>query len=233
MRWPPTSFPPSRIGYDLLYPLKLRVVFLAALTLVPCLADAAPAPSGAEGQGPRATFIDGPPEPVPPAVASRDEAGHVTIRAIRLTEPFTLDGRLDERLYHDNDSVTDFVQQEPLEGRPATEKTEVWVGYDEDAMYVGARLWESDPSKRVTSDMRRDANNLYNNDHFAILLDTFYDRRNGYAFFANAQGGMSDLQVTNESPISDWNAVWETRAATFDQGWTIEFRIPFRSIRFQ
>ena len=47
--------------------------------------------------------------------------------------------------------------------------------------------------------MRRDANNLYNNDHFAVLLDTFYDRRNGYAFFANAQGGMSDLQVTNES----------------------------------
>ena len=166
-------------------------------------------------------------------MVSRDEAGHVTIRAIRVTEPFALDGRLDERLYHDNDSIADFVQQEPLEGRPATEKTEVWVGYDEDAIYVGARLWESDSSKRVTSDMRRDASNLYNNDHFAILLDTFYDRRNGYAFFANAQGGMSDLQVTNESPISDWNAVWETRAANFDQGWTIEFRIPFRSIRFQ
>jgi hypothetical protein len=170
---------------------------------------------------------------VPPAVASRDEEGHVTIRAIRLIEPFTLDGRLDERLYHDNESISDFVQQEPVEGQPATDKTEVWVGYDEDAVYVGARLWESDPSKRVTSDMRRDANNLYNNDHFAILLDTFYDRRSGYAFFANSQGGMSDLQVTNESPLSDWNAVWETRAASFDRGWTIEFRIPFRSIRFQ
>jgi hypothetical protein len=166
-------------------------------------------------------------------VASRDEAGHVTIRAIRLTEPVNLDGRLDERLYHDTAAVTDFVQQEPLEGRPATDKTEVWVAYDDEAIYVGARLWESDPSRRVTSDMRRDAANLYNNDHFAILLDTFYDRRNGYAFFANAQGGISDLEITNENASSDWNAVWETRAANFDQGWTIEFRIPFRSIRFR
>jgi hypothetical protein len=170
---------------------------------------------------------------VPPAVASRDAAGHVTIRALRLTESLTLDGRLDERLYHENDAITDFVQQEPLEGQPATDRTEVWVAYDGDAVYVGARLWETDPSKRVTSDMRRDASNLYNNDHFAVLIDTFYDRRNGYAFFANSQGGMSDLQVVNESPASDWNAIWETRAATFEGGWTIEFRIPFRSIRFQ
>jgi hypothetical protein len=214
-----------QIGYDLLHPLKLRVAFLAALTLVPCLAAAAP--------GKDTVTIDGPAEPVPPAVVSRDEAGHVTIRAIRLTEPLTLDGRLDERLYHDNESITDFVQQEPLEGLPATEKTEAWVGYDEDAIYVGARLWESDSSKRVTSDMRRDANNLYNNDHFAILLDTFYDRRNGYAFFANSQGGLSDLAITNENATADWNGIWETRAATFDGGWTIEFRIPFRSIRFQ
>jgi hypothetical protein len=207
--------------------LKLRAVFVAALTLVPCLAVAAAA------QGPRTPFIDGPPEPVPPAVASRDEAGHVTIRAIRLTEPLTLDGRLDDRLYQETAAVTDFLQQEPLEGRPATDQTEVWVAFDDDAIYVGARLWESDPSRRVTSDMRRDAANLYNNDHFAVLLDTFYDRRNGYAFFANAQGGISDLEITNENPSSDWNAVWESRAANFDKGWTIEFRIPFRSIRFQ
>ena len=216
----------SRIGYDLLCSVKLSAVLFAILTLVPCLAAAAP------GQGPRVPIIDGP-EPIPPAVAARDEAGHVTVRAIRLSEPLNLDGRLDDRLYQENESVTDFIQQEPLEGRPATEKTEVWVAYDDHAIYVGARLWESDPSKRVTSDMRRDANNLYNNDHFAVLLDTFYDRRNGYVFFANAQGGMSDLQVTNENATSDWNAIWETRAADFDGGWTIEFRIPFRSIRFQ
>ena len=153
------------------------------LTVLPCLAFAAP------GQGPRDPIIGGPAEPVPPAVASRDEAGHVTIRAVRPTEPMVLDGRLDERVYRETEAIGDFVQQEPFEGTASTDKTEVWVVYDEDAIYVGARLWESDPSQRVTSDMRRDAANLYNNDHFGILLDTFYDHRNGYIFFANSQAG--------------------------------------------
>jgi hypothetical protein len=181
----------------------------------------------------RNAFADAPPAPVPPAVVSRDEEGHVTIRAVRLTEPIVLDGRLDERVYHDTEPIDGFVQQEPHEGAGATEKTEVWVAYDDNAVYVGARLWESEASKRVMSDMRRDASNLSNNnDHFAIMLDTFYDRRNGYVFLANAQGGMMDAQVVNENADVNWNTIWETRAADFEGGWTIEFRIPFRSIRF-
>ncbi len=172
-------------------------------------------------------------EPVPPAVMARDPDGSVTIRAVRLNEALVLDGRLDDPIYHDTLPIDGFVQQEPREGEPATEKTEVWVAYDDDAMYVGARLWESDPSRRVMSDMRRDATNLYNNDHFALMIDTFNDRRNGYVFYANAQGGMADSQVANENANTDWNTIWETRSADFDGGWTIEFRIPFRSIRFQ
>ena len=172
-------------------------------------------------------------EPVPPAVLARDSDGSVTIRAVRLNEPIVLDGRLDDPIYRDVVPIDEFIQQEPREGQPATERTEVWVSYDDDAIYVGARLWESDSSRRVMSDMRRDANNLYNNDHFAVLLDTFNDRRNGYVFFANAQGGMADSQIANENANSDWNTTWETRSANFEGGWTIEFRIPFRSIRFQ
>jgi hypothetical protein len=164
---------------------------------------------------------------------ARDPDGSVTIRAIRLAEPLTLDGRLDDPLYRVTLPIDEFVQQEPREGEPASEKTEVWVAYDDDAIYVGARLWESDSSRRVMSDMRRDASNLYNNDHFAVMIDTFHDRRNGYLFFANAQGGMSDAQVANENANVDWNTIWETKSANFDGGWTIEFRIPFRSIRFQ
>ena len=136
-------------------------VLLAALLTVPRSAVAAPQ----SGPG-KAAFIDGAPAPVPPAVVSRDEAGHVTIRAIRLTERLVLDGRLDDRLYTESQPFGDFLQQEPQEGAPASEKTEVWVAYDEDAIYVGARLWESEPGKRVMSDMRRDASNLYNNEHF-------------------------------------------------------------------
>ena len=164
---------------------------------------------------------------------ARDADGSVTIRAIRLAEPITLDGRLDDPVYHDTLPIDEFIQQEPRAGDAATEKTEVWVAYDEDAIYVGARLWESDPSRRVMSDMRRDASNLYNNDHFAVMLDTFFDRRNGYLFYANAQGGIGDAQVANENANTDWNAIWEAKTAEFDGGWTIEFRLPFRSFRFQ
>ena len=98
--------------------MKLGAFLFGALTLVPCLASAAPDP------GPK--DIDAPPELVPPAVVARDDAGHVTIRAIRLAEPLVLDGRLDDSLYHETDSITDFVQQEPFDGEPATDKTEVW-----------------------------------------------------------------------------------------------------------
>jgi hypothetical protein len=164
---------------------------------------------------------------------ARDVDGSVTIRAVRLAEPLVLDGRLDDPVYRDTRPIDEFIQQEPREGEPASERTEVWVAYDDDAVYVGARLWESDPSRRVMSDMRRDANNLYNNDHFAVMIDTFYDRRNGYLFYANAQGGISDAQVANENANTDWNAIWEAKTASFDGGWTIEFRLPFRSFRFK
>jgi hypothetical protein len=206
----------KRTGYNFTVPVQSRTALLSLALLVSVPAAA------------RAVT-----EPVPPAVMARDADGSVTIRAIRLVEPITVDGRLDDPLYRDTLPIDEFVQQEPREGAPASEKTEVWVAYDDQAIYVGARLWESDPSRRVMSDMRRDASNLYNNDHFAVMIDTFYDRRNGYLFYANAQGGMGDSQVANENANTDWNTIWETKSADFDGGWTIEFRIPFRSIRFQ
>src|SRR4029450_12870942 len=109
---------------------------------------------------------------------------------------------------------------------------EGWVFLDDKNIYVGIRLWEPDSSKRVLSDMRRDAFNLYNNDHVAILFDTFHDHRNGLGFSSNAQGGLFDWQTTNEQPSPNWNSLWDARTANFEGGWTVEFRIPFRSIRF-
>ena len=176
---------------------------------------------------------DGPPVPVAPAVVTRDAVGRVTMTTRRLPGPIALDGRLDEAFYREVEPVSDFVQQEPFEGRPATEKTEVWVFFDEEAVYVAGRNWESDPSRRVMSDMQRDARNLYNNDHLGVMFDTFYDRRNGYYFYVNAQGGMVDGQIVNEAPSNNWNGLWEAHTAAFEGGWTVEFRFPFRSIRFQ
>jgi len=177
--------------------------------------------------------IDGPAAPLAPEVVSRDAEGHATIRTTRLPSPLALDGSLSEPFYADIRPVSDFVQQEPFAGRPATEKTEVWVFFDDEHVYVSARMLETDSSRRVTSDMRRDSSNLFNNDHFAVLFDTFYDHRNGYFFYANEMGGMVDAQLTNETPNNNWNGLWDVRTARFDGGWTAEFRFPFRSLRFK
>ena len=171
--------------------------------------------------------------PVPPEVVTRNAQGHAVLRTTRLTSPIAFDGRLDEPFYKTVPAASGFIQQEPTEGSPASDKTEFWVFFDDKNVYVGARLWETHPDRRVTSDMRRDASNMYNNDHIAVLFDTFDDHRNGFGFSSNAQGGMFDWQVTNEQPSNNWNGLWDVRTANFDQGWTVEFVIPFRSMRFK
>ncbi len=98
---------------------------------------------------------------------------------------------------------------------------------------MSARCYESEPARRVANEMRRDTNQLRQNDTFAVLFDTFHDRRNGYIFYANAIGGFADSQVTDEGPPNvDWNTVWSVRTAEFDGGWTIEMAIPFKSLRY-
>ena len=109
-----------------------------------------------------------------------------------------------------------------------------WIFFDEDHVYVSARCWESRPERRVANEMRRDTNQLRQNDTFLVLFDTFHDRRNGYIFYANAIGGLADSQVTDEgAPNTDWNTVWNVKTGTFDGGWTIEMAIPFKSLRYQ
>ncbi len=182
---------------------------------------------------PTAQILDGPPAPVPPEVISRSAEGSATVRTRRLPSPLTFDGKLDEAVYRDVKAIGDFIQQDPFEGQPSTEKTEVWVFFDDTNIYVSARLWETEPGRRVANEMRRDSFNLYNNDHFAVQFDTFYDRRNGYGFFVNQLGGLADSQVINEQPNPNWNTLWDARTAEFDGGWTVEMQVPFRSLRFK
>ena len=171
--------------------------------------------------------------PVAPEVITRDAGGHAILRTTRIATPIQLDGRLDEAIYSTVKPAAGFIQQEPHEGSPATDETDVWVFFDDQNVYVSARMHETDPSQRVTSDMRRDSNNLYNNDHIAVMFDTFDDRRNAFGFSSNAQGGMFDWQVTNEQPSNNWNGLWDVRTADFPGGWTAEFVVPFRSMRFR
>ena len=97
------------------------------------------------------------------------------------------------------------------------------------------RVWDSaPPSAWVANEMRRDTSQLRQNDTFAVILDTFYDRRNGVAFYTNPLGALADFALTNEgNPNSDWNPVWDVRTGRFDGGWTAEMEIPFKSLRYR
>ena len=179
--------------------------------------------------------FDGPPAPMAPAVVARDEAGRVTIRAVRLDAPLRLDGALDEALYRTVPSISDLVQVEPDEGAPATEKTEIWLAFDGDHVYVSFRCWDSEPERRIATEMRRDSGITWNgNDLVSVFFDTFYDRRNGIGFTINSIGGRNDGQITNERQYAaDWNPIWDFAVGRFDGGWTVEMAIPFKSLRYR
>ena len=203
----------------------------------PAAAAGAVAPGGfpAGDASALAAFIDGPPPPVAPEVMNRDEAGRTTVRAIRLARGIRLDGVLDEAVYETVPAITDFIQQVPDIGAPATERTEAWVLFDETNVYVSARVWDSAPeSQWVANEMRRDTSQLRQNDTFTAFFDTFYDRRNGFNFYTNPLGARADQQFTNEgNPNADWNPVWDVRTGRFDGGWTVEMEIPFKTLRYR
>ena len=209
----------------------------------PAIAAERAAPAAAGEGRPAATgfatgaraIIGAPPPPVPPATINRDASGRATLRAVRLDGPLRVDGVLDEGVYETTPPLNGFVQQVPNEGAPATERTDAWIFYDDDNVYVAARLWDSAPESRwVANEMQRDSFQLIQNEYFSAAFDTFYDRRNGFAFMMNPLGGFFDFQITDEgNPNSDWNPVWDSSAGRFDGGWTVEMEIPFKSIRFR
>jgi hypothetical protein len=176
-----------------------------------------------------------PPPPLAPEVVARDGRGGTTVRATRLSEQIRLDGRLDEAVYQSVRPITNLIQQIPDEGAPASERTDVWVFFDENNLYVMARAFDSaPPSDWVANEMRHDVIQLRQNDSFSILLDTFHDRRNGVAFLVTPIGGYSDFAITNEGNVNtDWNVVWDRRTGRFEGGWTVEMQIPFKSLRYR
>ena len=177
---------------------------------------------------------DDPPSPVPPEVISRGENGRTVVRAVRLTQPHRIDGRLDESVYSTVPAITNFIQTLPAEGQVSTEKTEAWVMFDDDFIYVTGKMYEDVPPEKWTAnELRRDTNQLRQNDMFGFLVDTFHDRRNGFNFYTNPLGGFADQVITDEgNPNVDWNPVWEVRTGRFEGGWIAEMAVPFKSLRY-
>jgi hypothetical protein len=180
-----------------------------------------------------------------PTESTSARIGH----ASEAVEAPVIDGKVDEEIWHDAEVFTDFVQAEPHEGQPATEKTEVRILYDDRAIYFGVICHDSEPDRIVVTDSRRDSD-LSNMDAFKIILDTYHDRQNGFVFGTNPAGIEYDGQVTNEGDSGrmggsnrqvsgsgagfnlNWDASWHVRTQISDDGWTAEFEIPLRSLRY-
>ncbi len=188
--------------------------------------------AAAPGRAPSAALAPAP-APIAPATVSRTPEGAVTVRAVRIPEPLKLDGRLDEPYYRDIPAFGDFIQQDPVEGAPATEKTEAWIFFDDNNIYVSARCWDSHPELEIANEMRRDSQNIVQNENVTIIFDTFHDMRNSLFFQTSPLGAQRDVAATDESTMNvDWNTVWDAKAQRSDQGWTAEFAIPFKSLRY-
>ncbi len=165
-------------------------------------------------------------------IVSRGGPDNVTVRAVRVESPLRIDGRLEEEVYRTVDPISDFIQQEPDEGQPATEKTEAWILFDDVHLYICARNWDSHPEREIANELRRDNGNILGNENFTFVIDTLHDRRNGYLFQTNALGALRDMTVTDDQQNSAWNGIWYVKTGRFENGWTMEVAIPFKSLRY-
>jgi uncharacterized protein DUF5916 len=179
--------------------------------------------------------IDGPPPPQAPEVITRRADGQATVRAIKLTAPLKVDGVLDEEVYAREKPFGGLIQVAPRYGEPQTERSDVWILYDDKYVYMTCRCWDSAPPEQwIANELRRDTGGLRNNDHIGVMFDTFYDRRNGFMFYTNPLGARADYSVVDEGGSNtDWNPVWTSKTGRFDGGWTVEMAIPLKSIRYR
>lgn len=159
------------------------------------------------------------------------------IDAVRLQAPVSFDGRVDEAAW-ESVTPTKMEQQLPNFGLPPTERSEVFLAYDDDYLYLAGRFFLSDSSLYRATTYKRDALEG-STDYFGFVIDSYNDNENGLAFFTTPAGLRWDGTVSNdaqsfETSISiDWNTFWDVNTARTPWGWSAEMRIPWTSLRFQ
>lgn len=154
------------------------------------------------------------------------------LRVARAPGTIRIDGRLDDSAWSSADSIDGLTQREPAVGRPGSERTVVRILRDAEALYIAVRCFDADPGRIRATQYRRDGD-LELDDHVILLIDGLHDRRSGFFFATNPNGVLWDSQfigVDGDDP--DWNGIWEVAARRDRTGWTAEFRIPFRTLRF-
>jgi len=151
--------------------------------------------------------------------------------AERCREAVKIDGVLNEAVWQ-GPGVEGFVQLEPDEGEPATERTQVWVAFDDKALYVAARMHDREPEGIVRLLGRRD--DQVDSDWFVVSIDPYNDKRSGFQFGVNPAGSILDRTLSNDAwRDSTWDGVWESAARVDEKGWSVEMRIPFHQLRFR
>ncbi len=165
------------------------------------------------------------------------------LQATRLVAAPLIDGNVTgDEAWSTATPASGFWQVQPNDGSPATQRTEVFVGYTDDALYVGVIAYDDDPSAIIVSDSRRDSS-LDDTDAFLFVIDGLLDRQNGYVFGTNAAGIEYDGQVTKEGAGDDfgsgggafnlnWDGSWTVKATVGEHGWSAEFEIPFATLRY-
>lgn len=165
------------------------------------------------------------------------------IAAVRVEGAPVLDGVLDDAVWVEAPLIERFVQQEPHEGDPASERTEVRVVYDARNLYVGVRAFDSEPDGVIATEMRQDSDRLLEEDNFQIILDTFKDSRSAYMFVTTPLGAKLDQQVFEEGEgggrqgnssniVREWDGVWHVATRRTPEGWEAEIAIPMVTLRF-
>ena len=177
-------------------------------------------------------------------VGSGDDGGHIAptsaldahlaamplIRTNRVGGGIHLDGQLDEPEWKQVQPATHFIQTEPNDGLPATERTEVYILFDEDALYIGARMWESTGS--VKKRLGRRDSFMFDSDWFYVSLDTYHGHTAAFQFGVNPAGVKRDEIQGGGRPDASWDAIWDAATSTDSAGWTAELRIPFSQLRY-
>lgn len=155
-----------------------------------------------------------------------------SIQAFQLESPPEVDGIFEPEIWEKADSATQFIQMEPKPGDPASEKTIVYFGFDNNNIYAAFKCYQSTPV--VAKNQSRDALSK-NDDIVTLILDTYNDNRSGYVFFSNPLGTQIDMKVNDDGRNMDlnWDTEWKCESKSFDWGWCVEFEIPFKSLKYK
>jgi hypothetical protein len=171
-----------------------------------------------------------------PAVASAQAGAHAQgatprLQAVERTSPIVIDGRLDEAIWQSAPAASAFTQQDPTEGQPATQRTEIRIAYDADALYIGARMLDSLGAAGVHPQLsRRDQSS--GGDYVQFVFDTYHDHTGRTVFTINPSGVKSDAGQASAYADPSWDPVYTAEARIDSLGWTAELRIPFSQLRF-